>query len=45
MLGAAVPSEREQQAYTEGIAIWVAVLVVSLVGESWQWLEEAQRAQ
>lgn len=28
-----MPEEREQQAYTEGIAIWVAVLVVSLVGE------------
>jgi Ca2+-transporting ATPase len=33
VLGVAVPAEREDQAYTEGIAIWVAVLVVSLVGE------------
>ena len=33
MLGVAVPEERENNAWTEGVAIWVAVLVVSLVGE------------
>lgn len=32
VLGAAVPAEREQNAWTEGVAIWVAVFVVSLVG-------------
>lgn len=32
ILGAAVPEERENSAWTEGVAIWVAVLVVSLVG-------------
>lgn len=33
VLGVAVTEEREKNAYVEGIAIWVAVLVVSLVGE------------
>jgi hypothetical protein len=33
ILGAAVPSEREQNAWIEGVAIWVAVAIVSLVGE------------
>lgn len=33
IIGTAVKAERDDQAYTEGIAIWVAVLVVSLVGE------------
>ncbi|GAB4816684.1 hypothetical protein N2152v2_003730 [Parachlorella kessleri] len=42
VLGAAVPSEREQQAYTEGIAIWVAVLVVSLVGAGNDWHKDRQ---
>jgi hypothetical protein len=32
IIGASVPAQREEQAWTEGIAIWVAVLVVSLVG-------------
>jgi hypothetical protein len=32
-LGVAVPAEREDSAWSEGVAIWVAVLVVSLVGE------------
>ena len=31
-MGAAVPAQRAEQAWTEGVAIWVAVLVVSLVG-------------
>lgn len=38
MLGVAVPEEREHSAWTEGVAIWVAVFVVSLVGEA-NWLE------
>ena len=29
----AIPEERENSAWTEGVAIWVAVAVVSLVGE------------
>ena len=33
MLGFAIKSQREEAAWTEGIAIWVAVGVVSLVGE------------
>ncbi len=33
VLGAAVPSERADGAWSEGVAIWVAVAVVSLVGE------------
>ena len=28
-----MPAQRAEQAWTEGVAIWVAVLVVSLVGE------------
>lgn len=31
IIGVAVPAEREEQAWTEGVAIWVAVLVVTLV--------------
>ena len=34
IIGAAVKSEREQAAWTEGIAIWVAVAVVSMVGKA-----------
>lgn len=33
MLGAAIREEREQSAWTEGVAIWIAVIVVSGVGE------------
>ena len=32
VLGAAIKEEREQSAWTEGVAIWVAVIVVSGVG-------------
>ena len=34
VLGVAIKEEREQNAWSEGVAIWVAVLVVSLVGTS-----------
>ena len=34
VLGVAIPEEREQSSWTEGVAIWVAVVVVSLVGRS-----------
>lgn len=33
VLGVAMPEERAQGGWTEGVAIWVAVIVVSLVGE------------
>lgn len=33
VLGVAIKEEREQNAWSEGVAIWVAVVVVSLVGE------------
>ena len=38
VLGVAMPEERAQAQWTEGVAIWVAVIVVSLVGE---WLHPA----
>lgn len=38
VIGAAVPSEREQNAWSEGVAIWVAVFIVSGVGGSGRWL-------
>ncbi len=34
VLGVTIKEQREEKAWTEGVAIWVAVLVVSLVGES-----------
>lgn len=33
VLGAAIKHEREQSAWSEGVAIWVAVIVVSGVGK------------
>jgi Ca2+-transporting ATPase len=33
VLGAALEEERKQNGWTEGVAIWIAVIVVSLVGE------------
>lgn len=33
MIGAAIKSQREEAAWTEGVAIWVAVAVVSIVGD------------
>lgn len=33
VLGAAVPESRRQNEWTEGVAIWIAVIVVSCVGE------------
>ena len=32
VLGAVIPTQRAEQAWTEGVAIWVAVIVVSFVG-------------
>ena len=40
VLGVAVPEERAQNAWTEGVAIWVAVLVVSLVGAGNDWSKD-----
>ena len=42
MLGAAVPEERAHSAWSEGVAIWVAVLVVSLVGAFNDWNKDRQ---
>lgn len=42
IIGTAVKKEREDQAYTEGIAIWVAVLIVSLVGAGNDWQKDRQ---
>jgi Ca2+-transporting ATPase len=42
ILGVAIPEEREQSAWTEGVAIWVAVLVVSLVGAGNDWHKDRQ---
>ena len=42
VLGAAVPEEREQNAWVEGVAIWVAVFVVSLVGAGNDWHKDRQ---
>ena len=33
VIGAAVKSQREDSGWSEGVAIWVAVLIVSFVGE------------
>lgn len=33
VLGVVIKQQREERAWTEGVAIWVAVLVVSSVGE------------
>jgi P-type Ca2+ transporter type 2C len=32
VLGAGIPAEREHNAWIEGVAIWVAVIIVSMVG-------------
>lgn len=42
VLGVAIPEEREQHAWSEGVAIWVAVLVVSLVGAGNDWHKDRQ---
>lgn len=34
-LGAAIPEERAHNAWIEGVAIWVAILIVVSVGEWW----------
>lgn len=36
MLGVSIKEQREEKAWTEGVAIWVAILVVSLVGAASQ---------
>lgn len=42
MLGAALPEEREEAAYIDGIAIWCAVLVVVGVGAGNDYHKELQ---
>ena len=34
VIGVAVKSQREEAGWSEGVAIWVAVFIVSLVGQS-----------
>ncbi len=42
VLGAAIPEERAQSAWSEGVAIWVAVLVVSLVASGNDYQKDLQ---
>ena len=42
VLGAAIPEEREQAAWSEGVAIWVAVLIVSLVASGNDYQKDLQ---
>ena len=42
IIGVAVPEEREDSAWTEGVAIWVAVIIVSLVGAGNDWNKDRQ---
>ena len=37
VLGVVIKEQREEKAWTEGVAIWVAILVVSLVGMQLSW--------
>lgn len=43
VLGAAIPEEREKKGWIEGVAIWIAVLAVTLVGELWCMKDTRQR--
>lgn len=36
ILGVVIPEQRAQKAWTEGVAIWVSMLIVVLVGEQRQ---------
>ena len=42
VLGVAIPEEREQAAWSEGVAIWVAVLIVSLVASGNDYQKDLQ---
>jgi len=42
ILGAAIKEQREESAWAEGVAIWVAVSVVSLVGAGNDWSKDKQ---
>ncbi len=33
VLGAALPDQREEKEWIEGVAIWIAVIAVTMVGE------------
>lgn len=44
-LGAGIKEEREEQAWVEGVAIWVAVIIVSLVGSLNDYQKELQFRQ
>lgn len=40
ILGATIPEQREESAWVEGVAIWIAVSVVSLVGAWNDWSKD-----
>lgn len=42
VLGVAIKSEREEQVWIEGVAIWIAVILVSLVGSITDYQKELQ---
>jgi len=42
IIGAAIPSERAHNGWIEGVAIWVAVLVVTCVGAGNDWQKDRQ---
>ena len=42
VLGLAVPSERESGGWVDGVAIWVAVFIVSIVGTTNDYQKELQ---
>ncbi len=44
VLGAALEEQRKEGEYIEGIAIWVAVAIVIMVGE-WHAAQRAQRGE
>ncbi len=42
ILGSALPEQREEKAYADGIAIWVAILVVVSIGAGNDYHKELQ---
>ena len=42
VLGVAIPEEREQAAWSEGVAIWVAVVIVSLIASGNDYQKDLQ---
>jgi Ca2+-transporting ATPase len=42
VLGVAIPAQRAKNEWVEGVAIWVAVIVVTLVGAGNDWSKDRQ---